>query len=254
MSLTLCGCSTFDDNDFNNSSSKNMQGQAFNDSRDYLLDPKLVNTVSPLEASRRFEKHYKRRLDRPKVNTDVTDEAEIAYYSDSHNGININHYVRGIMQDMAGNLQYVNATTPVAVASFVFLDEPYDKTSLLGNQLAESFIHEIRKFNIPVLDYKTMDYILVTPKGDFAQSRNFEELSNVSQINYIITGTLVKHRDGYLVNARMVNMQSKVVVASAQRLIPNNIVNALMSSKKVEKNKSIINEQAIEPKVTLTQG
>ena len=94
------------------------------------------------------------------------------------------------MQDMAGNLQNVNATSLVAVASFVFLDEPYDKASLLGNQIAWSFIHEIRNLNITVLDFKTMDYILVTPEGDFAQSRNFEELSNVSQMIYIITGTL----------------------------------------------------------------
>jgi TolB-like protein len=238
ISFTLCGCSTFDNED----------------NQDYLLDPKLVNTVSPLEASRRFEKHYKHRLDIPKINTDITGEAETPYNADSHKSRNINHYVRGIMQDMAGNLQNVNATSPVAVASFVFLDEPYDKASLLGNQIAESFIHEIRKFDITVLDFKTMDYILVTPEGDFAQSRNFEELSNVSQIIYIITGTLVKHRDGYLVNARMISMKSKVVVASAQRLIPNNVADALMSSKIVEKNKNIKNEQVLEPKVTLIQG
>ena len=39
---------------------------------------------------------------------------------------NINHYVRGIMQDMAENLQYVNTRTPLAVSSFIYLDDEYN--------------------------------------------------------------------------------------------------------------------------------
>ncbi len=34
----------------------------------------------------------------------------------------INFYIRGLMQDLVSNLQYVNNTTPVAVTSFTFLD------------------------------------------------------------------------------------------------------------------------------------
>ncbi|MDX1729487.1 MAG: hypothetical protein R3203_17355, partial [Pseudoalteromonas tetraodonis] len=48
---------------------------------------------------------------------------------------NINHYVRGIMQDMAENLQYVNTKTPLAVSSFVFLDRDYNNADLVGNQI-----------------------------------------------------------------------------------------------------------------------
>jgi len=54
---------------------------------------------------------------------------------------NINHYVRGIMQDIVDNLEYVNDKTPLAVSSFVFLDDDYSDGSLLGNQIAESFMH-----------------------------------------------------------------------------------------------------------------
>jgi TolB-like protein len=164
---------------------------------------------------------------------------------------NINHYVRGLMQDMAGNLQYVSASTPVAVASFVFLDGPYDSTNLLGNQIAESFIHEIRKFDIPVLDFKTTGYIRITPDGDFAQSRDYLELSENTQITYILTGTLVKHQGGYLVNARMVGMKSRIVVASAQSLIPYKVADALLSSQNDDL-VPIKTEQA--PNISLVQG
>ena len=54
---------------------------------------------------------------------------------------NINYYVRGLMQDLIANLQYVNSTTPLAVTSFPILDGDYNKTNLLGKQIAESFMH-----------------------------------------------------------------------------------------------------------------
>lgn len=234
MSVALCGCNTF--------------GNGLFSDQPYLIEPQSSNNMTPLEASYNFKQHYNRQIDLPSVNADVMHGTQLTQDDVNYKNKNINHYVRAMMQDMASNLRYVDSTAPVAVASFVFLDEPYDKASLLGNQIAESFIHEIRKFDISVLDYKTMDYIMVTPEGDFAQSRDFEELSNVTQISYIVTGTLVKHQRGYLVNARMISLKSKVVVASAQRLIPESIANALMSSKT-----SIKKEQVIKQVVSLVQ-
>jgi TolB-like protein len=226
MSVALCGCNTF--------------GNGLFSDQPYLIEPQSSNNMAPLEASYNFKQHYNRQIDLPDVNADVIRSTQLT--QNDVNYKNINHYVRAMMQDMVSNLRYVDSTAPVAVASFVFLDEPYDKASLLGNQIAESFIHEIRKFDISVLDYKTMDYIMVTPEGDFAQSRDFEELSNVTQISYIVTGTLVKHQRGYLVNARMISLKSKVVVASAQRLIPESIANALMSSKTIIKKEQVIKQ------------
>jgi len=238
ISSTLCGCAIFDEEYSNEINDKNLQ------------TPYPTNTSSPstmtAEAKDSFHNHYKQRLDIAKMDAEANHDAEAKHDDANFKNRNINHYVRGIMQDMVGNLQDVNSTTPVAVTSFVFLDGPYDKASLLGNQIAESFIHEIRKFNIPVLDFKTMDFIRITPEGDFVQNRDFEELSNTTQISYIVTGTLVKHQGGYLVNARMIGLKSKVVVASAQSLIPDKIANALMSSQNDQTGQA--------PKVSLVQG
>ena len=54
---------------------------------------------------------------------------------------NINHYVRGIMQDMVENLQYVSEQTPLAVSSFIFLDEDVSKQF-------ESVSHFLSDFNM----------------------------------------------------------------------------------------------------------
>lgn len=142
----------------------------------------------------------------------------------------INHYVRGIMHDLVENMQYVSHETPLAVTSFIYLDGDYNSSGLLGNQIAESFIHEIHKFGIPVVDYKTSDYIRVTRGGDYVFSRDFLELSGDAPIKYVLGGTMSKYNGGYLVNARVVGIESKAVVATAQSFIPSRVANALSDS------------------------
>jgi TolB-like protein len=143
---------------------------------------------------------------------------------------NINHFVRGIMHNLVDNIHYINDKTPIGVVSFIFLDGDYKKSNLLGNQIAESFMHEVHQFGIPVIDYKTTDYIRVTETGDFIFSRDFLELKDELPIKYVLAGTLVKHQAGYIVNARIIGLTSKAIVASAQGFIPNAVADAIMPS------------------------
>lgn len=143
---------------------------------------------------------------------------------------NINHFVRGIMHSLVDNIHYINDKTPIGVASFVFLDSQYNQSNLLGNQIAESFMHEVHQFGIPVIDYKTTDYIRVTKTGDYIFSRDFLELKDELPIKYVLAGTLVKHQSGILINARIIGLTSKAIVASAQGYIPNSVAEALMPS------------------------
>ena len=147
---------------------------------------------------------------------------------------NINHYIRGIMQDMAENLQYVNTNTPLAVSTFVFLNQDYNNATLVGNQIAESFMHELHNFGIPVIDFKTTDYMRVTPDGDFVFSRDYLELNPEQNFSYVLAGTLVNHQGGVLVNARIVGLKSKAVVGSAQGFIPESVIEALNSSNNID--------------------
>jgi len=150
----------------------------------------------------------------------------------------INFYVRGLMQDLISNLQFVNETTPVAVTSFVMLNSNYLEANLLGNQIAEGLIHEIHKFGIPVIDFKTSSAIKTNEQGDYIFSRDQTLLNKELPIHYVFSGTLVKHQGGYLVNARVVGLNSKAVVASAQSLIPTEVTNALIDEGRKQNNKA----------------
>lgn len=163
-----------------------------------------------------------------------------AYSSDSfvqQEGVNkdiknINHYVRGLMHELVGNVKYVNDSTPIAVASFVMLDSNLQKTNLVGNQIAESFVHEVHKFGLPVVDFKTTDFFRISNDGDYIFSRDYMELRTDIPVDYVLSGTMTKHQKGYLINARIVGMKSKAVVASAQGLIPNYVIKSIQATQK----------------------
>lgn len=143
---------------------------------------------------------------------------------------NINHYVRGLMHQLMGNVKYVNDTTPIAVTSFVMLDSDLQETNLVGNQIAESFVHEVHKFGLPVVDFKATDFFRISNEGDYIFSRDYMELRTDIPVDYVLSGTMTKHQKGYLINARIVGMKSKAVVASAQGLIPNYVIKSIQTT------------------------
>lgn len=142
----------------------------------------------------------------------------------------IGDYVKNMTQDLVSNMEYVSNKTPVGVTNFALLDSDLQQTNLLGQQMAESFLHELHKFRIPVLDFKMTDYIRITDHGDFVLTRDYLEIDGSLPIEYILTGTMAKHQGGVMVNARIVGLESRAVVASAQMLIPFYVVDALIPS------------------------
>ena len=224
--MTLCGCSSVDSGLFDKQSTENIEVKLYEEENHaYLMDTKLQNTMNPLEASVRFQKNYKTSA---KVSNPFSITASQNIVSQSRN---INHYVQGIMLDLISNFKYVGLSSNMAVSSFVFLDSDYATSDLLGFQIAESFIHEIHKFGIPVIDFKATGSMRVTESGDFVLSRNYLELQADQPVKYVLLGTLAKHLDGVLVNARIVSMESKEVVATAQGFLPLHITKSLINKK-----------------------
>jgi TolB-like protein len=140
----------------------------------------------------------------------------------------INDVVKGLAYQMLTSSSFVNTKTPVAVASFVDLKD-LESTNWLGNQLAESFVHELQRHGLVVIDYKTTGSIRVTKLGDYVFSRDWQELPERQIIDYVVSGTMVTQDEGILINARMIGIQSKVVVATAQSFIPNWVLGDAMN-------------------------
>ena len=132
----------------------------------------------------------------------------------------VNDLVKGLAYQMLSSSTSINENTPIAVASFVNLND-LETTNWLGNQVAESFMHELQRHGLVVVDFKTTGHIRVTEQGDYIFTRNWKELSGRQIIDYVVAGTMVEQEDGIMINARMIDVESHIVVATSQSFMPD---------------------------------
>ena len=134
-------------------------------------------------------------------------------------GMELNWLVARMTDQLMERKSLTTLTEPIAVASFVDLDTLKD-TNWMGQQIEESFIYELNRRGEVVVDFKTTGNIQVTPQGDFVMSRNYKDLSSRLPISRILTGTFSRNQQGILVNARIIDLRTKMVETTAQSLIP----------------------------------
>jgi len=245
VALVLSGCNTFSSFDdlVGFEDRNNLENTVSLDEN--AKETEFVQNVgdgSALASSVNFQRQFQERFEQKDGPVTMKKLKEMLLKQNlppSYKDHDINHYVRGLMQDLVANLQYVNATTPVAVVSFVMLDSNYNDSNLLGIQIAESLIHEVHKFGIPVIDFKTTGFIRITEQGDFAFSKDYQDFSGDMPARYIVGGTMLKHTDGYLINARIVGVTSQAVVASAQSFIPNSVSDPILTMSTAPKSSNL---------------
>lgn len=170
---------------------------------------------------------------------------------------NVNHYAKWIAQDLFGNLDYPSNQDVFVVSDFALLDSNLNETNHFGRQLTQALMHEVNRTGFSVIDAKAMGFIRVTEKGDvFFHSNDYTELSQKIPATNIIAGTLTRHQGGYLINARIISMESMAMVSSAQAFVPYDVVEAVLLEEKVnlasEKNEQA--KQAEEKPVPVAIG
>lgn len=144
--------------------------------------------------------------------------------------LTINEYARALVHELMSNHRAADDNGLVGVTDFAYVDTALDQGSVLSNHLSEAIMYDLHKFGVAVLDYKVTDYIRVTASGDFALSRDFNELGNTQPIRYVVTGTMTAHKQGVLVNARLIRIDNKQVISAARTFMPQQVVSALLSN------------------------
>ena len=136
----------------------------------------------------------------------------------------LDEYTEQMAKDLQDDLRNKPISSSVVVTSFVHLDSSLQNTDSLGIQLAESFINQLQQIGVPVNDHKLMGTININDRGDFAYSRNKRQLHNDPNIGYVLAGTMLKNDNGMMINARIVNFKTNIVVASASKFVPNIVI------------------------------
>jgi TolB-like protein len=149
-----------------------------------------------------------------------------------HPATELNAIAKFIAEQLTLNKEIKSVSNvAMAITSFVNLED-VKETNKLGIMLSETLIHDMQIRGYKVIDYKTMDTVKINRKGDFSFSRNILELSRNHNIQYFLTGTLGGFKNGLIVNARLIDVQSKIVISTAQAFIPTYMVRDLLSDYK----------------------
>ena len=137
----------------------------------------------------------------------------------------LSDYAADLALQLAMSLSYQLHSRAIAITSLVEFDATLDSPSALGNQLSEHLYYQLQRLGLSVSDIKLAQQVQITPVGDFALSRS-KDLDTEQQLNYVLTGTLLRDKAGVVVNVRVIQRNSKAVVATAQVYIPSFIVAA----------------------------
>jgi len=108
----------------------------------------------------------------------------------------------------------------VAVSSFVNLNNLY-ATSSLGRYFGEQLIAELQQAGVGVVEVrKTPGLMISEHHGEYALSRDMDELSFVQPAQAMVTGTYAVTGQEVLVNARLLRNEDNMVLSTASAVLP----------------------------------
>tara|TARA_R100001129_G_scaffold3196_2_gene3213 strand:+ start:9003 stop:9584 length:582 start_codon:yes stop_codon:yes gene_type:complete len=136
-------------------------------------------------------------------------------------------FVQAIAEQLAHNATIDLSRTTIGVTTFSNVTSDYNDGTPFAQTLAQQLMTEMHRNDLPLMDFKTTDFIRVTEDGDFALTRDYLELDEILPISHVVVGTWAQHRRGVMVSARLVDINSKDVVSVAQSFIPQAVVRQL---------------------------
>lgn len=121
----------------------------------------------------------------------------------------------------------IPAEAKLGVTHFVRTDGQYGEANTVSQAFADHLMYQLAAQQVHVVDFKTTNYIRVTPDGDFALTRDYLELDEISPITHLLVGTYMVHELGWVLNARVVNIHSNQVVSVGQAFVPKTVIETI---------------------------
>lgn len=108
----------------------------------------------------------------------------------------------------------------VPVGSLKQAPQQQHSLMLLGHQLSEGLVTEASRRGFITQDYKVTNDILITDNSEYVMSRDVTRLAPLQNVDFYIAGTITEQQEGAIVNARIIHVESKDVIASATKFFP----------------------------------
>lgn len=117
----------------------------------------------------------------------------------------------------------------IAVTSFYMADAlntelAGDQATGLSQQVQESLLTQFTQLGYYTIEYRLENNLTLNESADSILSRDITKLRQRQNIDFVITGTLMRQQHAYIVNARLVNLQDQRIVSAASTEIPINVM------------------------------
>lgn len=134
---------------------------------------------------------------------------------------NFNSRVIFMADQLERNLDRKNLANTFIVTSFANLNKLSETTSF-GRLVSENLIHELQVRRWQVFEVRLTKDIIINESGEFSLSRDIKKLKDLYKIGGIVTGTYSVAGNNIIVNTRVIDINSGIVVSSAQSHMPVN--------------------------------
>ena len=143
----------------------------------------------------------------------------LAYRPANSGAARFNSKIIFLADQIERNIQHKNLLPAVLASTFVNLDD-LDDTSPLGRLITENLIHELQVRHWNVYDIRLSKAVAVNPAGEFVLTRDPKLLENQYLVAGVLAGTYSVTDDEVFVNARVIDVNTGVVVSSGQISLP----------------------------------
>ena len=106
-------------------------------------------------------------------------------------------------------------TKPTIITSFADLNNLADTTQF-GRLVGENLMHELQIKGWSVTDVRLTRDLIINTAGEFSLSRDIKRLRETMPAANVVTGTYSSTTDGVLLNIRVLDLSTGLVVGSAQ--------------------------------------
>ena len=133
--------------------------------------------------------------------------------------ISLSNQIEKLAKMLYKQLPKDSAKGPIIVTTFVDLNNFY-RTCPLGRLLTEELIGDLQRLGLNIIEMRRSNAIFVKQRfGEFALSRDVNQLAKKWQVRYILVGTYFEKGGFLIINARLVSKTGDEIVSSASTII-----------------------------------
>lgn len=132
---------------------------------------------------------------------------------------NFNDRMKNLADQLDKNAVATSPASTYIVTTFTSLDK-LDNTAPFGRLISENLMHGLQLHKWQILEARLSKGIDVNAAGEFSLSRDISKLKEEYKISGVVTGTYSVAEGNLTVNARVIDVNTGIMISSAQTYIP----------------------------------